>query len=253
MQYPLRKAISYRTVVHAENETQTLRSPDDGSARVEWNLQLRGLSDTELASIQSFYRSLRGAHGEFTFLDPDGNLLSNSEDLDGSPWSRSPHLSVAPAATSPLVASTAWSTHSSAAGVGELWQSVALPAHYHWLFSIYARAQTPVSLTLFLRSAHGIQQHTVPLTAQWTRYWFGGMWWPSGEQFDVGLRIPSGMTVELGAAQLETQSSPAAYKRTTSPTGVYEGSRFLDDALRVTSLAPNCHQLNLRIGAPFVG
>ncbi len=253
MQYPLRKATSYRTVVHPKDRVQPLRSADEGSSRLEWNLQLRGLSDTELDAIETLYRTMRGPHGDFVFLDPDGNLLARSEDFTSPVWNKTASLSIGVADTSPSVAETAFTLQSASETGAEMWQSLELPTNYHWLLSVYARAQSPAALTLFVRSTHGIQQHTVTLSAEWRRYWFGGLWWPAGGGIDVGLRLPPNAQAEATAAQLETQTTPAAYKRTLAITGAYEQSRFMDESLRVTSLAPNCHQLHLRIGAPFAG
>ncbi|MCW5963469.1 MAG: hypothetical protein KIT83_05475 [Bryobacterales bacterium] len=253
LQYPLRKAVSYRTVVHPGDAVTNLRSADDGDRRVEWSLHLRGLNDAELASVQSLYRAMRGSHGEFVFLDPGGNLLARSEDLLAPVWSKSVGLSVAAAETAPSAAEAAFALQSQAGQSAELWQSLALPTNYHWLLSVYARAAVPAPLTLVLRSVHGEQQHPVTLTQAWRRYWFGGLWWPAGEGIDVGLRLPGNTAAEASALQLETQTSPAAYKRTTTANGAFTQARFLDDELHVTTLAPNCHQMNLRIGAPLAG
>lgn len=253
LQYPLRKAVSHRTVVHPGDAVTNLRSADDGVRRVEWSLQLRGLSDAELAAIQSLYRAMRGSHGEFVFLDPAGNLLARSEDLLAPVWSKSVGMSLSAATTAPGTAEAAFALQSSASQSAELWQSLALPTNYHWLLSVYARAAAPASITLFIRSVHGEQQHSVALTPAWRRYWFGGLWWPAGEGIDVGLRLPANSVAEVSAFQLETQTSPGAYKRTATANGAFTQARFLDEELRVTTLAPNCHQMNLRIGAPLAG
>ncbi len=253
LQYPLRKAMSYRTVANPADAVTSLRSTDSGFRQMEWSLHLRGLSDAELAAVRTLYQSSRGQHGEFVFLDPDGNLLARSEEFTVPVWSKSVGLTVSSALTKPEAADAAFTLQSPVSGHAELWQSLDLPTHYHWLFSVYARAESPLDLTLFMRSVHGERQHIVRLTQSWRRYWFCGLWWPAGQGIDVGVRLPPNVIAEVTAAQLETQTAPAAYKPTLATTGVFASARFLDDQLRVTTLAPNCHQMNLRIGAPLAG
>lgn len=253
LQYPLRKALSYRTVVHPAQEISPLRSADDSAARVDWALQLRGLSDAELADVRLLFTSMRGAHGSFVFLDPEGNLLARSEDLQHATWQRSASMQIAAEAPPPQVASKAFSLQAQAGAAAELWQPLSLPTGYHWLLSVYARAASPSSMALFLRSAYG--EHTAPfaLGPSWQRFWITGHGWPAGSGIDAGLRLPAGSHAEVSAFQLETQTAPSAYKRTLQQSGAFAGARFLDDTLRVTTLAPNCHQTNLRITAPLVG
>jgi len=245
--------LSYRTAVHPADEVTGLRSADDGATRVQWALQLRCLSDLEMDAVQTLFRATRGAHGEFVFLDPEGNLLSNSESLLASVWGKSAGLEVTPAATAPASAEAAFAIAAPVSQTGEFWQSALLPTNYYWLLSAYARALTAVPFTLFIRSAHGEKQMTAPLSPTWKRFSFGGLWWPAGEGIDIGFRIPANRQAEVSALQLESQTAPSSYKRTTAVTGVFSNARFLDDSLRVTSLAPNCHQINLRIGAPIAG
>jgi hypothetical protein len=251
MQYPLRKALRYRTAIHDADTVSEQRSADAGAARVRWDVQLRGLSDEEVQAIEALYQQMRGAHGEFVFLDPDGNLLSQSEDFGQSPWQTTAGLTMQAAATHPTVATQAWRMTAPVSLSGEVWQSRLLPSHFHWLVSVYARADSATELTLLLRSAFGEQVHVVSLTPAWKRYWFGGMWWPAGEGVAAGIRLAAGSTAEVSAVQMEMQSSPSAYKRTTQATGVYQKARFTNEGLRVTSLAPQCHQMALRIEAPL--
>lgn len=252
MQYPLRKAVSYRTVMHPTDEVTHIRSADDGAAQTHWDLQLRGLSDEELTAVTSFFREMRGRHGSFVFLDPEGNLIAESENAASALWSKTAGITVSPAPSAPPPAQSAWHIGTSGSP-GELWQSLPLPTNYHWLLSVYARADTPTQMALFVRSSYGEQLHQVTANPTWRRYWFGGMWWPTGEGIDAGVRLISGGEIDLTGFQLETQSAPASYKKTGPVSGVIPDARFLDDHLRVTTLAMNCHQMNVRVGAPLRG
>jgi hypothetical protein len=251
MQYPLSKELRYRTVLHDADAVSEQRSADDRAARVMWTLQLRGLNDSELAAIVGLYQQVRGSHGEFVFLDPEGNLLVHSEDLSNPTWQKTAGLSVVAAATGPAISTTGWRLTAPAGQPGEVWQARTLPAQFHWLLSMYARADTATDLTLLLRSSFGQQTRTVTLGTAWKRYWFGGAWWPAGEGIDAGVRLPTGSTVEISALQLETQSAPSAFKATSDACGIFNEARFTNDELRVSSIAPECHEMTLRIEAPL--
>lgn len=252
-QYPLRKTLGFRTVMQPADAVTLLRSADDGWRQVQWTMQLRGLSDAEASAVETLFRNLRGAHGSFVFCDPEDNLLRHSESLPDAAWSKSAGVTINSAPTAPSVALAASRVQSPGGSTGELWQNAALPTGNHWLLSLYARADAATALTLYLRSSHGEQQRTVQLSTAWQRYWFGGSWWPAGEGIDAGVRLPVGAQADLSAFQLEGQASPSVYKRTQNTSGVYPQARFLDQRLRITTLAPDCHQMNLRIGAQLPG
>jgi hypothetical protein len=48
-------------------------------------LNYSSLSDSEVATLENFFASMRGSYGTFAFLDPGGNLVPSSETyIDGS-------------------------------------------------------------------------------------------------------------------------------------------------------------------------
>lgn len=247
-QFPLRKTLQFRTVSDGADGVPSMRVVDDGIRQVEWVMQLRGLRDEEIAAITTLYQEMRGTHGAFVFCDPEDNLLVHSEDLNHAAWNKSPGITVSLAPTHAPSTGAAWRLAASGSA-GEVWQQSTLPADYQWVLSLYARADAPREITLLQRSSHGERHRTVAVDANWRRYWIGGSGWPAGEGMDVGIRINTIGPVDVSGFQLEGQLSPSFYKRTTATCGVYPEARFADERLRVTTIASNCHQTNLRVVA----
>ncbi len=250
-QFPIRRTTRYRTVVNVNDLTTGLRTSDPGARRIAWWLRYQGLADNEMASLQNFFRAVRGPLDSFVFLDPEANLLAHSENLADPIWQSTAGLSVTPAPASPVEAEQAFRLTSAPGQTAQVYQAVNADASYRWVLSMYARAVTSDSLTLFLRSAGDEQSMTYTLESQWKRFHFGGQFWSSGSGVEVGLRLNEGASADITAIQLEAQCSPSRYKRSSSLGGVYPDARFAQDSVRFTTLAPNCHQAALIVTAPL--
>lgn len=250
-QFPIRRTTRYRTVVNANDLTTNLRTADPGARRIAWWLRYQGLADNEMASLQNFFRTVRGPLDSFVFLDPEANLLAHSENLTEPVWQSTAGLSVTLAPVSPVEAEQAFRLTSAPGQTAQIYQAINANASYRWALSMYARAVAGDSLTLFLRSANGEQSSTHTLESQWKRFHFGGQFWSSGTGVEVGLQLSGGASADVTAIQLETQCAPSRYKRSGSHGGIYPDARFAQDSVRFTTLAPNCHQAALIVTAPL--
>lgn len=54
----------------------------------KYALNLASITDTELQVVQDFFYSMEGRKGEFSFMDPGGNLVPFSDDYSNASWSR---------------------------------------------------------------------------------------------------------------------------------------------------------------------
>ena len=65
-----------QTVRFVDGSEQRYR--DSAGARLEWDIQLSELDESELAAIEEFFLASQGAFGSFTFTDPwDGQVYDN--------------------------------------------------------------------------------------------------------------------------------------------------------------------------------
>ena len=51
-----------------------------------FNINFVAMEDADWATLNAFFVSMAGRYGEFIFLDPNGNLINNSEDFTKSTW-----------------------------------------------------------------------------------------------------------------------------------------------------------------------
>ena len=250
VQFPIRRTTRYRTVVNASDLHTTLRATDPGARRIAWWLRYQGLADNEMASLQTFFRTVRGPLDSFVFLDPEANLLAHSEALEEPVWEKTTGLSLTAAPAAPAEVQQAYRL-SVSAPTAEIYQTLHADAGHRWVLSVYACAPGGGAVTLFLRSANGERSITHPLGSEWKRLHFGGHFWSAGETVEAGVRLGTGANADLAGFQLEAQCAPSRYKRSGAHGGVYPEARFAQDSLRVTTLGPNCHQTALIVTAPL--
>ncbi len=81
-QFPVRKTRRTRTVTNRAADGSTIKLSDPAGVTTEWTLTYSDLSDQEAASLRAFFEAAEGSLNGFTFLDPSGNLLAWSDQLD---------------------------------------------------------------------------------------------------------------------------------------------------------------------------
>src|SRR5689334_15235315 len=84
--YPVKKESRLRTVVNTMSGGNSVVYSDPDAARIGWELRAKGLTASEWGAIEALYQAVAGGWGTFTFLDPAGNLLANSEDFGAGAW-----------------------------------------------------------------------------------------------------------------------------------------------------------------------
>jgi hypothetical protein len=234
-QYPLRKTKRQRTVINRAADGSSIRLADPTAEVTEWLLQYAELSDDELAVLQQFFQSAGGALNGFTFLDPSANLLAWSEDLTNAVWQKGPFLS-AEAGTG------FWHLSNSGGGPQVISQTISAPGDYLYCFSVYARSNAPIQLTMTV----GTQRALRPVFADWSRLVLASRGGAGAESVSFGLEIPAGASLDIRGLQVDAQPGASVYK-VSSRGGVYEEARFADDALTVVATGPNRNSCAVKI------
>jgi hypothetical protein len=209
-----------------------------------WILDYSGLSDSELAAIESLFRSVEGRRGTFVFLDPSANLLLWSEDLLESTWTRDPLLTVSQTADVAGLNAAAFSLMNAGQTEQAIAQVVGAPGGLQYSFSFYARANSACALV----ARNGASARTFEIGGAWQRFCFSHVGTAGGEIF-FSLAIVPGAAVEVCGLQVEAQPTASAYKPTWSEGGVHANARFADDELRITTYGANNHSVVVRITA----
>ena len=241
-QFPVRKQQRQRTVVNTSADGYTIRLDDPPAAETLWTLRYSNLSDAEIQALAAFFTSTEGSLQPFTFLDPAANLLAWSEDLSNAVWTKDPQLAIAANVADPLGGSGAFTFTNSGAGPQGISQTLNAPPAYEYVFSIYARSQSPATLTL----QAGTSATSCLLRADWQRYSLTGSAASNASAVEFQFEISGAVSADLFGPQAEAQFAPSAYKK-SSTGGVYQNARFNDDVFTYTTTDVNRHSATVNI------
>ncbi len=248
-QYPLVKRRVQRTITSETRDGRLFKLLDSGWAMVQWDLTFKALTNQEREDLETFFYSVEGKLGEFTFLDPTDNLLLHSENLTAAEWLKGSSLSLEADAADPYGGTSATRIVNAGSTSETLQQTIAGPGGFLYCFSVFAKSSTPTSLTLF-RIAGGVEDAVAsPVHSNWKRLVHSGQSLTNVGSVTFGIRIEAGTSVDVFGFQAEAQRAPSDYRKTTSRCGVYPRARLEDDILSFASYGPEQHSCTLRVVA----
>jgi hypothetical protein len=227
--YPVVKRRTLRTVVNRTADGRAVRLADPAGGSIAWQLQYSGLSDDELASLEQFFATAEGTLNGFTFLDPAANLLASSGELDQSVWVKSPGLTLSALTPGWRIDNPSGATQSLVQMLG------AAPTGYVYCLSAVVRGTAVTMLA-------GSSRAERVLSGSWHQISFATT--PDTPSF--GLEVPAGGAVDILGMQVEAQGAASLYRKSAA-AGVYEGARFADDALEITTTGVNRHSCTVNI------
>jgi len=241
-QFPIQRHHCFRTILNTAADGTVVKLADSGAETIEWQLNYSGLSDVELAALVQFFMATEGTLNSFTFLDPTGNLLAWSDDLNNAVWSAGPLLSATGANADPFGGNNAWSLVNAGLGAQDLSQTIMTPGGYLYTFSVYVKAAAGSTVNLLL----GGNRYAQTAGPSWQRMQCTANTDPTAASVAFGIELSLNTTVEVYGIQVEPQASPSAYQVSTTG-GCYENARFRDDMLSFTSTGVNCHSATVNI------
>ena len=241
-QFPIAKRRRVRTVVNGAADGSSVKYPDPAAETLEWQLNYSSISDDELSALQEFFLEAEGSLSAFTFLDPNGNLLSWSENLGDAVWTPDPFLAISSGVADPQGGTNGWHLSNSGAGAQSITQILNMPAGYTYCFSVYAKGALPLAAALTLGSQRGERV----LDTTWSRMSIVGSGDSTVGSIGFGIEIPAGGAVDVFGPQVEAQEAASAYKVSTTG-GIYENVRFKDDILTVTTTDVNRHAASMNL------
>lgn len=237
MLYPVIKRSVQRSVVNVLADGRSDLFGDAAAASLAWEMRIKGMTAAEWNAVQAVFVAASGRWQTFTFLDPVGNLLEQSENFGVSPWVNAALIQLTTGVADPLGTTRATRVVNAGAAAESVVQALNVPATYQYCLSVWARTIGGSRVTL----AIGSSWKTFALTAQWQRISFAG----SGTTF--GAQLDAGASVDLFGMQVEAQMGPSDYKMTTARGGVYERARFADDRLTATAQGTDIYDAVIRI------
>ncbi len=246
-QYPVLRRRLLKTVVLRAADQSRWFYGDQNAHAVRWDLRFEGLTDAELAGIETLFMACEGRLRHFLFLDPTENLLAWTEAYGESAWNGTDALQITYSQTDPTGSSRAIRIANLGSTEAVLSQRLRAPGAYHYCFSLYIRNATGSPGKMFMES--GGRRHEVGLSAghDWTRMTCGTNLESSSNQVVFGVQLPPGSALDLYGLQAEAQLLPSPYKRTFERCGLHPKARFLHDTLTTVAVGPNSHSCEVSI------
>jgi hypothetical protein len=195
-----------------------------------------------LAALQEFFAAAEGTLNGFTFLDPAGNLLAWTDQLDNAVWTADPFLARTGGVADPPSGNNAWHLSNSGAAAQSLSQTLAAPGGYVFSFSAYVRSSAGATVTALIGTGRAVRA----TATGWSRISYTGRGDSAAESIVFALELPPGAAMDVYGLQVEPQAAPSCYKPGTAG-GVYENARLADDALEFTTTGPTNHSATVNI------
>jgi hypothetical protein len=245
--YPVIRKSLQRTVVNTLSDGRTDVFADPDAAATAWELHASGLTLVEWSAIEALFLATSGMWQTFTFLDPTGNLLNDSENLAAGAWTNGALIELTTGIADPLGTTRATQVIN-AGGVAEsVTQTLAVPGTFHYCLSAWAKTIATSSVTLTMATTGGSASKTFALTGSWTRVFLSANLAQATTSVAFGAELAAGGLVDLFGIQVEAQLAPSDYKMTETQGGVYSNARFGADRLTVTAQGTDVYDAVIEI------
>jgi hypothetical protein len=245
--YPIGKTTRQRTVVNTLGDGETVVFADPDAASLGWELQAKGLTAAEWGAIEALFQATSGMWQTFTFLDPVGNLIAESEDFGASVWTNGALIDLTTGVTDPFGTTRATAVVNAGQGIEAVAQTLAVPGNFHYCLSVWARTDSGTSVTLNISTAGGSAAKTFTLGAQWARVCLTANLGQSTDTVTFGAQMTAGGSIDLFGMQAEAQLGRSDYKLTGTRSGVYANARFGADKITVTAQGTDVYDAVIQI------
>jgi len=245
--YPLTKTSRQRSVVNTLGDGSTDVYADPDAESLGWELQAKGLTAAEWGAIEALFQATSGMWQPFTFIDPVGNLMAESETFGASAWNNGALIDLTTGATDPLGTTRATAVTNASQATGGVTQTLAVPGNFQYCLSIWARTVNATNVTLSISTTGGSAAQTFPLGAQWVRVSLAANLGKSTDAVTFAAELAAGGTIDIFGMQAEAQWGPSDYKQTGTYGGVYANARFGADKLTVTAQGTDVYDAVIQI------
>jgi len=242
--FPVIKQGQRRSVVNTLAGGNTVAYADPDAVLAGWQLRATGLTLAEWNAIEGLFQQTSGMAGTFTFLDPVGNLLLQSENFGAGAWTKGALVALTAGTGDPLGTTRATGLVNAGGAVAGLAQVLNVPGNFQYCLSGWARSTSGSAVTLVVANVSG----SFVLGAQWRRVFLSanpGMTGATTVSF--GVTVAAGGSVQLFGMQVEAQMGPSDYKITGAVGGVYPKARFGSDQITVTAQGTDVYDAVIQI------
>ena len=246
--YPVTRTRSSRTVINTLGDGRRVVYADPDFSAWAWDLRPSGLTEGEWEAIEALFASVSGRLRTFTFLEPAGNLLAQSEAFGAPEWDNGALIGLTPGIDDPFGGTAAMrALNSSGAAAEAVAQALPAPGVFTYALSVWARTVAGSAVTLFASTAGGSVERAFGLGSEWKRVSIPVSLGQATESVTFGARIAPGWQVDLFGMQVEAQLAAGAYQKTGARGGVHSQARFASDSLVVRAQGTDIYDMAIRI------
>lgn len=205
-----------------------------------WEIPYSTLTDAEAATLESFFVSMQGRYGQFTFLDPAGNLVQNSENLSDISWTAYNAVSVSASGVADPFGGTGAQTLTSS-GTNSMLATSILPAGgaSGFVLCVSAWVRPQAAQTLYIGMVDS-GFSTLSGGISWTLA--ANAWKRISARITLatsssvsmligGLASWSGTSIDIFGSQCVANSGPGGYASTPGNYGYHTNCQFDIDTL----------------------
>lgn len=241
--YPLKKTSRQRSVVNTLGDGSTDVYADPDAASLGWELQAKGLTAAEWNAIEALFQAASGMWQTFTFLDPVGNLIAESENFGAPAWTNGALMDLTTGVADPLGTTRATGVVNAGLAAAAIAQTLAVPGNFQYCLSVWARSSSGTGVTLSI----GSSTKTFTLGTQWMRVSLAANLGQTTDAVTFGAQVAAGGSIDLFGMQAEAQFGASDYKLTGTVGGVYANARFGADKITVTAQGTDVYDAVLQI------
>jgi hypothetical protein len=245
--YPVTRRSIQRTVVNRLGDGSTVVLADPNAALAAWQLHASGMTLAEWNAIKTLFVATSGMWQTFTFLDPTGNLLADSETLSAGAWINGGLIQLTAALADPFGTTRASRVINAGSAAESVAQTLSVPGNFQYCLSVWARTIGTSGVTLTISTTGGSAINTFALNGTWTRISISGNLAQSTTSVTFGAQLTAGASVDLFGMQVEAQLAASDYKMTETQGGVYARARFAQDQLTVAAQSTDVYDAVISI------
>jgi hypothetical protein len=245
--YPLIKQPALRTVVNTLSDGSTVVFSDPDAALTSWEIRAKGVTLAEWNAVEALFTAVSGQWQTFTFLDPAGNLLSDSEILGAGAWTNGALIQLTTGIADPLGTTRATRVVNAGTAAEAVAQTLSVPGNFQYCMSVWARTVAGSSVTLTASTTGANATLSFALTGTWSRIVLPVSLGQSTAAVTFGAQLAAGASVDLFGMQVEAQPGASDYKMTGVSGGVFSSARFAGDELTVTAQSTDVYDAVIRI------
>src|ERR1700735_1767542 len=146
--YPVTKQGLQRTVANVLADGSTVVYADTDGTILGWALRATGLTLAEWNAIESLFQQTAGMAGTFTFLDPVGNLLLQSENFSADAWTAGALVQLTSGIGDPFGTARAARLLNTGQASAGLTQTLNVPGNFQYCLSAWIRTTSGSAVTL---------------------------------------------------------------------------------------------------------